>query len=80
MRLTACLLSCFLCATYSDACRAQQTPDPQQALQGLLTGDKAGDRIIVEAFQRGYQRGAEDSQRQCRADIARALKECKKAQ
>ena len=35
-------------------------PDAQQALQGLLTGDKISDRALVDAFQRGYKRGRED--------------------
>lgn len=54
---------------------AQQPPNSQQALQGLVTGDKVQDRLLADAFQRGYQRGIEDTQRQCKAEIARVTSE-----
>jgi hypothetical protein len=40
--------------------KCQAAPDAQQALQGLFTGDPKGDRSLIDAFQRGYQRGRED--------------------
>ena len=52
--------------------------DPEQALQGLLSGDKVHDRGLVAAFQRGYQRGLEDGRTECQAEVAKALAQCKK--
>jgi hypothetical protein len=52
--------------------------DPEQALQGLLSGDKVHDRGLVAAFQRGYQRGLEDAKAECQAEVAKALAQCKK--
>jgi hypothetical protein len=79
MRLVAYLAFCVALSIVPANCHAQQATNSQQALQGLLTGDKTRDRIITEAFQRGYQRGLEDSQRQCKADIAKAISDCKKS-
>jgi hypothetical protein len=57
---------------------AQQPPSPEEALQGMLTGDKLQDRALAEALRRGYRRGFEDAQRQCQAEITKALSECKR--
>jgi hypothetical protein len=62
----------------SDAQQPLTVQQSQQALQGLLTGDKVQDRVLAEAFKRGYQRGLEDIQRQCKAQIVQATNDCKK--
>lgn len=67
MRAIVNLATCLLLTTVPAVCYAQQAANAQQALQGLLTGDKVQDRLLIEAFQRGYQRGLEDAQRQCKA-------------
>jgi len=41
-----------------------QSPNVQQMLQGLFTGDQNQDRALQEAFERGYQRGRQDEARQ----------------
>jgi ribosome modulation factor len=78
MRPVVYLVLLFALLIAPAICHAQQATDPQQALQGLLTGDKARDRGLIQAFQRGYQRGLEDSQQQCKAEMAKAMSDCKK--
>jgi hypothetical protein len=72
------LVICLVLTTMPAVCHAQQTANAQQALQGLLTGDSGQDRLLIEAFQRGYQRGFEDRQQQYKAEIAKAKSDCKK--
>jgi hypothetical protein len=78
MRPISYVAFCFALLIAPAICHGQQMPNPQQALQGLLTGDKLRDRMVTEAFQRGYQRGVEDSQLRCKAEIAKVASDCKK--
>jgi hypothetical protein len=48
---------------------ATAAPDARQALQGLLTGDTMIDRGLIEAFQRGYQRGRDDEAQASKAKL-----------
>ena len=64
-RLQQWVIMLFLLAGASSASHAANPPSSQQALQGLLTGNKVQDRALAEAFQRGYQRGGEDARTQC---------------
>ena len=77
MRTIAVLL-CLPLLAVPAVSSAQQPPSPEEALQGLLTGDKMNDRALAEALKRGYRRGFDDAQRQCKADMAKALAECKR--
>ena len=73
------IIAFFFALLISSAiCTAQQVPDPRQPLQDLRTGDELRDRMVKDAFERGYQRGVEDSQARCKAEIAKAVKDCKK--
>ena len=78
MRTLVSLGVCFSLATSPVISRAQQVGDAQQGLQGLLTGDRVRDRGLIEAFQRGYQRGIEQAERQCKIETAKIVNECKK--
>lgn len=42
---------------------AAQTPNVQQLLQGLMTGNQSQDQALRDAFERGYQRGRQDEAR-----------------
>ncbi len=37
-----------------------QTPNVQQLLQGLTTGNQSQDQALRDAFERGYQKGRQD--------------------
>lgn len=37
--------------------------NPQQLLQGLLSGNQGQDQAVRDAFERGYQRGRQDEAR-----------------
>jgi hypothetical protein len=39
---------------------AAQTPNVQQLLQGLTTGNQNQDQALRDAFERGYRRGRQD--------------------
>jgi hypothetical protein len=41
-----------------------QSPNVQQFLKGLTTGDESHDQAVRDAFERGYQRGQQDEARQ----------------
>jgi hypothetical protein len=41
-----------------------QSPNVQQLLKGLTTGDQSHDKAVRDAFERGYQRGRQDEARQ----------------
>lgn len=69
---------CFATLIDPVVCYAQQGPSPEQVLRGLLTGDKLRDRMVIEAFQRGYQRGLQDSKSQCDAEITKISRDCQK--
>jgi hypothetical protein len=73
------ILICLPLLSLPSVSFAQQAPSPEEALQGLLTGDKLHDRALAEALKRGYLRGLNDAQRQCKADMAKALSECKRS-
>jgi hypothetical protein len=78
MRSIAVLL-CLSILVMPSVSSAQQPPSPEEALQGLLTGDKLHDRALGEALKRGYLRGFNDAQQQCKVDIAKAVSECKRS-
>ena len=71
MRCAIALLASLFLAVIS-ANQAEAAPNPQLALQGLLTGDAKIDRALIEAFRRGYQRGQEDEARSKLEDEARS--------
>ena len=43
-----------------------QTPNWQQSLQGLVTGNQNQDDALRQAYQRGYQHGRDDEARAMR--------------
>lgn len=47
---------------------AAQTPNVQQLLQGLTTGNQTQDQALRDAFERGYQKGRQDEARMRRSD------------
>ena len=47
---------------------AAQTPNVQQLLQGLTTGNQSQDQGLRDAFERGYQKGRQDEAQQRRSD------------
>jgi len=47
---------------------AAQTPNVQQLLQGLTTGNQGQDQGLRDAFERGYQKGRQDEAQQRRSD------------
>jgi hypothetical protein len=82
-RSTICLI--LLMTLQAVSTKAGPLNDPQQALQDILTGNKSYDRGLVEAFQRGYQRGLEDGRSECQTKLREAqtklsdaLSQCRK--
>lgn len=47
---------------------AAQTPNMQQLLGGLLTGNQGQDQALQQAYERGYRHGRDDQARQDRLD------------
>ena len=78
MRLISVLL-CLSLLAIPEVSVAQQPPSAEEALQGLLTEDKLQNRALAEALKRGYLRGFDDAQRQCKAEMAKAKAEMAKA-
>jgi hypothetical protein len=56
---TAVFTSLLLTLLPLNSSIAANKSEAEQALQGLLPGNISGDRALVEAFGRGYQRGRE---------------------
>lgn len=64
--ITATLLGLLLATPV-----AAQTPNIQQLLGGLLTGNQGQDQALRQAYERGYRHGWDDQARQDRADRVR---------
>ncbi len=47
---------------------AAQTPNMQQLLGGLMTGNRGQDQVLQQAYERGYRQGRDDQARQDRLD------------
>jgi hypothetical protein len=54
---------------------AAQSPNVQQLLQGLMTGNQGQDQALRDAFERGYQRGRQDEARMHRSDRREGYRE-----
>ena len=61
MRPTTTILLAM--AALGAASPAVAQPNPQQLLQGLLSGNQGQDDAVRDAFERGYRRGREDQER-----------------
>jgi hypothetical protein len=48
-----------------------QSPNIQQLLGGLMTGNRSQDQSLQEAYERGYRHGREDQAREMRAERGR---------
>jgi len=57
---------------------AQLKPDPNVALQDLLTSDKAQNNRLIEAYERGYRRGRDEEARRARIEAEKPKSEPKK--
>ncbi len=64
------VLSLFIATALFNVSAQSVSSQVEQALQGLLTGDKIADAALEEAYFRGVQSGREESKR--------ALAECRR--